>query len=109
MLLTLWRILRLSIAQIDKTRNVNLIDTLHSLPPEYPTHFQPAEVVVESVMSALNMYGEIRLHVDVTSTSLVEASGILEERYMQWMHQICDRRDVWDVGLSMTKILEEYF
>lgn len=108
MLLILWRILRLSIAQVSSYRS-SIVDALDNLLPEYPSHFQPAKVVVESVTSALKMYGEGDMEAPAISRNVEGAGGLLEEKYMQWMHRICDRRDVWDVGLSMTKILEEYF
>lgn len=90
LLLILWRILRTSIIQIQNENSSDII--------RYPSHFRPAVVVIEGVTSALRLYS------DVSSDG---ASGQLEDQYIHWMHQICDRRDVWDVGHSMTKILEE--
>jgi len=50
MLLTLWKILRMSITQLHNERtSLNII--------KYPTHFQPAKTVIEGVISALQLYG----------------------------------------------------
>jgi hypothetical protein len=101
MLLILWRILRMSIAQMQNERT-----SLNAI--KYPAHFRPANTVIEGVISALRLYSE-NSFISSISTDPEDASDQWEDQYMQWMHQICDRRDVWDVGLSMTKVLEEIY
>jgi hypothetical protein len=101
MLLILWRILRMSIAQIrSEQASLEII--------KYPAHFRPAKTIIEGVISALRLYGENSSVLSIATDSEAEYNQ-WEERYLQWMHQICDRRDVWDVGLSMTKVLEEIY
>ncbi|KAH6662353.1 hypothetical protein B0J14DRAFT_287961 [Halenospora varia] len=99
-LLVLWRILRTSTAQI---QNESPPDSIR-----YPTHFRPAAAVIEGVVSALRIYSNSQ-SISSLSSDAQEAVEHLEDQYMQWMHQICDRRDVWDVGQSMTKVLEEIY
>lgn len=101
LLLILWRILRMSVAQLqDKGHLSNVSD--------YPRHFRPAKTVIEGVISALQLYGDNPL-ISSIPTNPEEASDQWEDQYMQWMQQMCDRRDVWDVGFSMTKVLEEIY
>lgn len=69
-------------------------------------------MVADSLTSVLDMYGEKQaVVVDGREVNGRDTRRMLdlEERYMQCMHYTCHRRDVWDVGLSMTKLLEEYF
>ncbi|KAH6711724.1 hypothetical protein BKA61DRAFT_611480 [Leptodontidium sp. MPI-SDFR-AT-0119] len=101
MLLILWRILRLSITQMQSDRDpLNIV--------EYPTHFRPAKTVIEGVIAALRLYSDNPIILTLSSNP-EKGADQWEDQYMQWMHQICDRRDVWDVGLSMTKVLEEIY
>jgi hypothetical protein len=99
MLLALWRIMRMSISQLRNERSsLSLIN--------YPMHFQPAKTVIAGVISALQLYGDNPSMASL-STDPDKAADQWEAQYMHWMHEMCDRRDVWDVGLSMTKVLEE--
>jgi hypothetical protein len=69
-------------------------------------HFQPAKTVIAGVISALQLYSDSASMASLL-TDPDKAADQWEAQYMHWMHEMCDRRDVWDVGLSMTKVLEE--
>ncbi|KAH8599092.1 hypothetical protein B0O99DRAFT_669084 [Bisporella sp. PMI_857] len=99
MLLILWRIFRISIAQLKVESSVSIVG--------YPMHFHPSKKVVEAVVSALGVYGESSfMSSDVDVEKMADE---WEDQYMHWIHQICDRRDVWDVGIVMTRVLEEIY
>lgn len=99
-LIFLWQSLRFSIAELQSQ--------VCEPPPRKV--YDPASIAVHSIISALDLYEPDVKH--ITHASLSTEEGLekvdqLEAQFVHWMQRVCDRRDVWDIGRSMSKVLDE--
>lgn len=103
-LIILWQALRFSIAELQSQ-----VCPTPSL-DKYVKIYDPARVVVHAIISALDIYDPDVQH--VAHESLHTPDGLdnvdtLETQLIDWMRKVCERRDVWDIGRSMAKVLTE--
>jgi hypothetical protein len=104
LLIILWRALRLSIGELQSQQEPPL-DLL-----KYPKIHNPAQTVVHSVISALAIYDSEAQHIShelVNTVDGLDNLDYLESEFIDWMRQVCKRRNVWDIGYSMGKVLDE--
>ncbi|TVY94021.1 hypothetical protein LAWI1_G000288 [Lachnellula willkommii] len=103
-LIILWQALRFSIAELQSQV---------SPPPgvnKYTKVYDPARSVVHCIITALDIYDSLEIHISHESLSTAEDLDNvdqLETQFIHWMRKLCDRRDVWDIGSSMGKVLDE--
>lgn len=62
------------------------------------------------IITALDIYDPLEIH--ISHESLLTPEDLdnvdqLETQFINWMRKLCDRRDVWDIGPSMGKVLDE--
>ena len=72
--------------------------------------FDPARIVINSIITALDVHDPDEEHFSHESLSNMEDIDNvdqLETEFIRWFRKICDRRDVWDIGDSMGKVLDE--
>jgi hypothetical protein len=72
-------------------------------------HFADFETHL-AIITALDLYDPQENHISHESLSTIEGLDNvdqLETQFIRWIRKLCDRRDVWDVGLSMGKVLDE--
>ncbi|TVY48536.1 Zinc finger protein [Lachnellula occidentalis] len=103
-LIILWQALRFSIAELQS----------QVCPPpgvnKYAKVYDPARSVVHCIITALDIYDPLEIHISHESLSTPEDLDNvdqLETQFIYWMRKLCDRRDVWDIGPSMGKVLDE--
>lgn len=103
-LIILWQALRFSIAELQS----------QVCPPpgvnKYAKLYDPARSVVHCIITALDIYDPLEIH--ISHESLLTPEDLdnvdqLETQFINWMRKLCDRRDVWDIGPSMGKVLDE--
>lgn len=103
-LIILWQALRFSIAELQS----QVCPTPGG--DKYVKIYDPARVVVHAIITALDIYDAQEQHVSHESLSTMEgleSVDQLETQFIQWFKKLCDRRDGWDIGTSMGKVLDE--
>lgn len=103
-LIILWEALRFSIAELQGQS--------YSLPSfnKFSKVYDPARVVLHSIITALDINDPLEQHMSHESLFTVEGiSNVnrLETQFIHWMRKLCERRDVWDIGPAMGKVLDE--
>lgn len=72
-------------------------------------HFADSKAHI-AIITALNLYDPQEQHISHESLSTMEDLDNvdqLETQFIHWIRKLCDRRDVWDIGPSMGKVLDE--
>ncbi|KAF8857055.1 hypothetical protein BDZ45DRAFT_449718 [Acephala macrosclerotiorum] len=103
-LIILWQALRFSIAELQG----QVCPTPGG--DKYAKIYDPARVVVHAIITALNIYdpqGHYVSHESLSTMEGLESVDQLETQFIHWIRKLCDRRDVWDIGTSMGKVLDE--
>ncbi|TVY18679.1 hypothetical protein LARI1_G002893 [Lachnellula arida] len=103
-LIILWQALRFSIAELQS--QVSPLPGVN----KYTKVYDPARSVVHCIITALDIYDPLEIHISHESLSTAEDLDNvdqLETQFIHWMRKLCDRRDVWDIGPSMGKVLDE--
>ncbi|RDW59449.1 hypothetical protein BP6252_12536 [Coleophoma cylindrospora] len=100
LLLTLWRALRMSLAEIQSEADTPGV--------KYPRLSQQNRNVVKAVLATTQLYEfDTRdLESQQRGWDDVEEKQV-EEEYMQWMNKVCEVRAAWGIGSAMSEVLEE--
>lgn len=72
-------------------------------------HFADSETHI-AIITALDLYDPQEQHISHESLSTIEDLDNvdqLETQFIRWIRKLCDRREVWDIGPSMGKVLDE--
>lgn len=101
MLLILWRALRISLAEIFNQTSAMAGQA------RYLKLSNPGKMLVDTVISGLELFIPREIEVGKEDPIDLEDAEQIETEYILLMHQVCNRRLVWDAGQSMTKVLEE--
>lgn len=103
-LIILWQALRFSIAELQS----QVCPTPSA--DKYAKIYDTARVVVHAIITALAIYDPEEQHISHESLSTMEGLDNvdqLETQFVHWIRKLCERRDVWDIGASMGKVLDE--